>query len=115
MKHSLASDRLTKVNFNNYEDWLTYPTSDYKCDNCDETVSISLSDFDKHQRSTFTNLKQQDSLAVEYYVSKITLEKANSFLDFYCPGCKRPVRIYYDSWAGGRHTETGYILKYVID
>jgi len=115
MKYSLPSERLTKVDFNNHEDWQTSPTSDYKCDKCGENVSIALKDFDKHQFSTFTNLSQQDSLAIENLASTINLEKTNSFLDFYCPSCKRPVRIYYDSWAGGRHTEAGHSVKYVID
>jgi hypothetical protein len=41
--------------------------------------------------------------------------KPDSFIDFYCPKCKRPVRIYYTSFLGGRHCEHGYNLDYVID
>ena len=38
----------------------------------------------------------------------------DSFLDYYCPDCKRPVRIYYFSYLGGFHCETGYIIKYIM-
>src|SRR5262245_43991576 len=115
MKHSLARERLTKVEFNNLEDWQTYPTADYNCDKCGEKVGVELKDFDKHQFSTHSNLKQQDSVEVEGFRAKTNLEKTNSFLDFYCPGCGRPVRIYFDAWAGGKHGEAGHTLKYVID
>mgnify|MGYP006288400277 CR=1 FL=1 len=39
----------------------------------------------------------------------------DSFIDFNCPKCNRPVRIYYSSYLGGRHCEHGYQLEYVID
>lgn len=39
----------------------------------------------------------------------------DSFIDFNCPNCNRPVRIYYSSFLGGRHGEHGYQLKYIID
>lgn len=39
----------------------------------------------------------------------------DSYIDFYCPKCNRPVRIYYFSYLGGKHGEHGYVLKYVVD
>jgi len=47
-------------------------------------------------------------------LSKIQSEP-DSFIDFYCTGCKRPSRIYYSSYLGGRHTENGYDLDFIID
>ena len=38
----------------------------------------------------------------------------DSFIDYHCPNCQTPVRIYYDSFIGGRHTEIGFVIKYVI-
>ena len=39
----------------------------------------------------------------------------DSYLDFKCPGCQRPVRIYYFSFIGGKHCEAGFKIKYVMD
>jgi hypothetical protein len=38
----------------------------------------------------------------------------DSFLDFYCPKCNTPVRIYYMSFIGGRQGEVGYELVFVL-
>jgi hypothetical protein len=110
-----ASEKLTKTEFNSLEDWKTYPTADYTCDKCNETVSIAFKDLAKHQLSDFTNFNDDDKKAFEQYERLSGQTKTNSFLDFYCPNCKRPVKIYYESWGGGRHMEGGYSIKYVID
>jgi|GEM_PF-2033888 len=39
----------------------------------------------------------------------------DSFIDFYCPKCRKPIRIYYLSFIGGRHTEMGFVIKYVLN
>lgn len=109
-----AADILSKTEFNNHEDWQTYPTSDYCCQKCKQVVSIDLKSLTKHQLSDFSNFNETDKKAFELFNSKIN-PKTNSFIDFYCPTCKRPVRIYYDSWAGGRHGEAGHTIKFVID
>ena len=110
-----AIEKLEKVSFNNLEDWETYPTADYTCDNCKQTVAISLANLNKHQFSEFTNLKNEDLNSFKE-LELITPElKTNSSLDFYCPKCKRPVKIYYESWAGGHHGEAGHEIKYIVD
>jgi hypothetical protein len=38
----------------------------------------------------------------------------DSFLDFYCPQCGKPIRVYYSSYLGGRQGEHGYILMYLV-
>lgn len=38
----------------------------------------------------------------------------DSFLDFYCPKCNKPMRVYYSSYLGGRQGEHGYILMYLV-
>ena len=38
----------------------------------------------------------------------------DSFLDYYCPKCNKPIRIYYFSFMGGRQVESGFVLKYVL-
>ena len=39
----------------------------------------------------------------------------DSYIDFYCPKCKTPARIYYSSFIGGRHCESGFEIKYVMN
>jgi len=110
-----ANKKLNKTEFNNQEDWDTYPTADYCCDKCNETVSFNFTNLTKHHLSTFSNFNDKDKEAFDLFASANKLEPTNSFLDFYCPTCKRPVRIYYDSWAGGRHGEHGFSMKYIVD
>ncbi len=112
MNLHLAETLLTKTNFNSYDDWETYPTADYLC-KCGQTVAINFRNLQKHSQSDFTNLKKEDAGQIKQLAESIK-EQTDSFIDFYCPQCKRPVRIYYYSWAGGRHGEYGFRLKYII-
>lgn len=107
--------KLTKTEFNSLEDWQTFPTADYTCDKCNKIVSIAFKDLEKHQLSDFTNFNDKDKKTFDQQENSSGQSQTNSFLDFYCPYCKRPVKIYYDSWAGGRHMEAGYSIKYVAD
>ena len=106
-----ANTKLTKTEFNNQEDWDTYPTADYSFDQWSQTGSISFSNLTKHQFSNFSNFTDKDKEAFDLFTSGNKLEPTNSFLDFYCPNCKRSVRIHYDSWAGGKHGEQSFSIK----
>jgi hypothetical protein len=108
-----AEGRLTKLAFQADEDWNTYPLSEYTCASCGEKVGFSLRDLDKHAYSDRTNLSEGDAAAFTAVAAK-RLGEANSFLDFYCPGCKAPVRLYYHAWVGGRFTQ-GHVIKFVIE
>ncbi len=114
MKVNLAESILDKVDFSNYDDWEIYPEAQYTC-GCGESVFFNFRHFRKHSRSEFSNLRHEDVLEIENVINDMVRTETNSFLDFYCPGCKRPVRFYYLSWAGGRHGEYGYRIKYVVD
>lgn len=110
-----ADEIFDKTDFNNQVDWDTYPTADYTCDKCNQTVAIRLKDLVKHAYKGFSNLTEADKQNVETLI-KVTVEKLpSSFLDFYCPDCKRPVRVYYETFAGGKHTEVEHSIKYVVD
>jgi hypothetical protein len=39
----------------------------------------------------------------------------DSFIDYCCPKCQSPIRIYYFSFIGGRHGEMGFEIKYIIN
>ena len=114
MKQTRADILTKKVQFNSYDDFKTYPTADLKCPTCDETVSLAFKDLEKHQQSDYSNLTDDKQKSINEFVELNLKEVPNSFLDFICPNCKTPIRLYYESWAGGRHGEYGYELKTVI-
>jgi hypothetical protein len=39
----------------------------------------------------------------------------DSYIDYKCPKCQTPIRIYYSSFMGGRHCEMGFEIKYVMN
>ena len=104
----------TKKSFNSYEDHETFPKAEIKCPNCGDTVGISMKDLKRHENSTFTNLIEKDNKDLTYITVDNSPELPNSYLDYYCPNCKRPIRILYDSFAGGKHGEFGFELKYIV-
>ena len=114
MKVTLAELILNKIDFNSYEDRDTYPESEYKC-NCGQTITFSFRNLQKHSFLNYSNLQAADISQIETLVNDTINSETNSFLDFYCPKCKKPVRFYFLSWAGGRHGEYGYRIKFVIE
>lgn len=111
MKFSAATEILNKTEFNNTSDWETIPSADYCCDYCSQIVSIDLRSLQKHQFSDFSNLNVADQQRFKEIESGKEITK--SFLDFYCPTCNRTVKVYYDSWAGGKHGEVGFTIKFI--
>lgn len=78
---------------------------------CNQAVSIDFKSLTKHQFFNFSNLISADKELFKSLESGDT--QTNSFLDFYCPTCKRLVKIYYNSWAGGKHGEAGFSIKFI--
>ncbi len=108
-----AMERLSRLEFQADRDWDTYPSSVYHCPVCGTQTSFAMRDLDRHAHREFTNLSQADARVVAEVVEGSGREY-NSFLDFYCPGCRVPVRIYYSSWAGGRWTR-GHDLLFIVE
>ena len=50
----------------------------------------------------------------ERFLAEQKRKKPNSFLDYYCPDCKNAIKLFYESWAGGRHGEAGYKFEFAI-
>ena len=74
----------------------------YHCLKCNYIITFNDSDFKKHRRSNFTNLTQEENYFLNTFIKTKNMEQ-NSFLDFYCPDCKTPTRIYYIDGIGGKH------------
>ncbi len=86
----------------------------YECPRCHQRVRFQRQDFEKHTQQTFTNLSVDDASRINRALERDPIA-AESFLDFYCPGCALGVRIYYCFWAGGRHGDCGFKLEKVIE
>jgi len=114
MKQTKAEILTNKTHFSNYEDYKTYPTANLKCPSCKVKISIAFKDLEKHQLSNCSNLAEEKQKLINEFV-KLNMQKIpNSFLDYVCPNCNSSVRLYYNSWAGGRHGENGYELETII-
>lgn len=87
-----AENWFSKVNFRRDEDLELHPKSEYHCPNCNETF-FCLKDLDKHKNLDHSNLSTEDFKKFKRNGRK----GCDSFLDFYCPKCKSPTKIYYRS------------------
>jgi hypothetical protein len=65
---------------------------EYNCQNCDFKIALRLTDFEKHTKSEFSNLRPVDRQLFKEYSTKT---EGNSFLDFYCSECKKATTIIY--------------------
>lgn len=104
-----------KTNFNSYDDFETNPCAKIICPNCNDRLNIKMKDLKKHQDSHFSNLKKEDNSSLTRIITVSAPTFTNSSLDYYCPNCKSATRILYDFWAGGRHGEYGFDLKYIAN
>lgn len=114
-----ADLRMTKCRFAESKDGPSFPRTVYTCPICSEQRSFSLEDFNSRALSEMTNLTRDDAndigVASQAYSIKVHQNvNFRSFIDFYCGGCRSAVRIYYDSWGGGRFTY-GHELAFVVE
>lgn len=111
MRVAKATELFSKDDFSEDEDWDLNPQSIYHCPNCGGELAFCMRDFKRHQSSAFTNLRPEDVVEVERAADSVV--DSDSYLDFYCPGCQAPTRIYYRFWAGGRYT-SGFRIEYAV-
>lgn len=80
----------------------TFEQITYRCADCKYQIAFGDRDFQKHTGSKFTNLTKVENDLLDNFVTTNKLEQ-KSFLDFYCPTCKKPTRIYFSDGWGGKH------------
>jgi hypothetical protein len=80
----------------------------YKCSDCKKELTFHEKDFKKHSGGMHSNLNEFDKTTMDNFAKANRLD-VTSFLDFYCPTCNRPTRIYYNEGYGGRHGD--YIVN----
>lgn len=74
----------------------------YRCPECKSEIEFSDKDFEKHKRSSFSNLQESEIALINEFLERNKLN-AESFLDFYCPGCRKATRIYFSTGYTGNH------------
>lgn len=112
-----AESRLTKVRFILGRDWLTYPPAIFTCGVCQQEVHFTLKDFIRHESLDYTNLSEADDKAMRALQQASHESTWNAFLDFYCPQCRSPVRIYYEigELVGSRSRAYGAHVAFIIE
>lgn len=69
----------------------------YTCPHCQERVRFRSANFAHHFYSIQSNLKPADQVEFDKFRSiDYGHYGPESYLDFYCPGCKSPVRIVFE-------------------
>jgi hypothetical protein len=74
----------------------------YTCDNCRNSVTFRTEDFQKHLQSDFSNLNPEDNKSIhDFLINQNKKLEVNSFLDFYCYGCKQATTVVFEGWPSG--------------
>ena len=118
MKIYFKSSIFTQDSLTANEVYLTYPPIMISCAICGDQIGFVLKNFDKYSFNKTSHLTREDDLKItkfaEKHEKKLAEYPVNSFIDYYCPICKTPIRIYFQAWAGGRFTH-GYVVHYIIE
>ena len=100
------------------EVYLTYPPIIVSCAVCKDSIGFTLKSFIKYSLNKTSNLTDEDDSRInkflEKHQGKLSKYPVNSFIDYYCPACKTPIRIYFQAWGGGRFTH-GYVVHYIVE
>src|SRR5579862_6451278 len=85
----------------------------YTCPKCGERIGFQKRNFEDAKLQQHTNLASEvarcfDEFALEH------LSRARNYLDWLCPECGLPARVYVEFWAGGK-CECGINLVAVLE
>lgn len=84
---------------------------------CNNELFFTTRDFYRHINLNFSNLSKLDLAKISQLTLSSTEVKQNyHFLDFYCPNCRIPVRIYYsiEQRVGSKWEAYRYQVKALI-
>ena len=85
----------------------------YTCVKCQNQISFSTDDFEKHNKSNFTNLNLKDKSIIDNFIIE-SAQKTNSFIDFYCPRCKLATSLFYQGGQSGFWGNYEFQIKNVL-
>ncbi len=86
----------------------------YKCAKCSSETLLEEKSFKKHSGSEFSNLLPEDRNAIILFLKELTV-KSYSFLDFYCPGCKKTISIFYTDGYGGKSGDYIIDIDFIVE
>ena len=85
----------------------------YTCVKCQNQISFSTDDFEKHDKSNFTNLNLKDKSLMNNFVIE-SAQEIYSFIDFYCPRCKLATSFFYQGGPSGFYGVYKFQIKNVL-
>jgi hypothetical protein len=110
-----ANTVFSKIDFQEDIDYNMYPKSIYECPICKSELSFGMQDFKKYSLNKNSSFPIEEQEKIKKMLEFSKRKEPNSFIDYYCPQCNTPTRIYFTAWAGGRYTGGSHLEFIVID
>lgn len=85
----------------------------YTC-TCGQKIRFDEGNLKKAEKNPKSCIEESEQSAIEATASEF-LDRNDSFLDFFCPACRKPVRLYFQPWAGGRHGDSGIEWRFIVE
>jgi hypothetical protein len=86
----------------------------YACPRCHEMIGFTKEASEKRSTLDFSNLSLEIQSLFGSWAEKNDM-KGHHFLDWNCPKCHLPARVYVQHWIGGRHGDAGVDLLSVLE
>ena len=86
----------------------------YTCPQCGVRIGFQKSDFERHTRQHYSNVAPETGRCFDEFARE-HLSDVREYLDWVCPRCELPTRVYFQLWAGGRHGDHGISLRTVLE
>jgi len=85
----------------------------YTCP-CGTRIGFQKHDFERHLQQPFSNVARDISKCFDEFAQE-HLGRVRDYLDWVCPSCGLPARVYFEFWAGGKHGDFGFHLHTVVE
>jgi hypothetical protein len=85
----------------------------YTCPVCSQQVIFWRRNFERNGRFETSNLSEQEARLITGWATSSAISK-HPYVDWYCPKCKLPARVYYRTVAGGK-ADHGIELMQVVE
>jgi hypothetical protein len=116
VKISDSSERFDNIAFSNViEDGKSLPTlATYICPTCKEKIGFTKNNIEEKSLENYSNLSLDHQSLFNETSIKNNFNNLH-FLDWYCPRCNLPVRVYIKHWVGGHHGDAGVNILKVLE
>ena len=108
-------ERLSSPGFSNeVEDGRSLPQFSYYTCVCGQPIRFEWRHLQEAGTGPHTELTESEAREIAE-VARAQVQPHDDFLDFHCPKCKNPVRLYFRTWAGGRHGDAGADWRFIVE